>query len=203
MFLRVSIFYILNLFILGLILPHDDARLLGSSGANTKASPFVLAIKDAQIKVLPSIFNAVIMISVISVANACTFGSTRTLQAMAERGMAPKFFSYIDRKGRPLFCIALQICFGFLAFIGESGNSGTVFTWLLALSGLSAIMVWGTICATHIRMRAGWRAQGLPMNRIPWKTPFGVAGSYLGLGLNALALIATFYSALYVSPLET
>uniref|UniRef100_A0A8H7N8A4 Amino acid permease/ SLC12A domain-containing protein n=1 Tax=Bionectria ochroleuca TaxID=29856 RepID=A0A8H7N8A4_BIOOC len=52
-FFRIALFYIVNLFILGLILPSDDTRLLGSSGANTKASPFVLAIQDAGIKVLP------------------------------------------------------------------------------------------------------------------------------------------------------
>lgn len=198
-FMRVGVFYVLNLFILGLIVRSDDERLLGSSGANTKASPFVLAIQDAGIKVLPSIFNAVIMISVISVANACTFGSTRTLQAMAERGMAPQFLSYIDSKGRPVYCILLQVAFGFLAFIGESGEYDTVFTWLLALSGLSALMVWASICLAHIRMRAGWKAQGMPLHRIPWQTPFGVWGSYLGLGLNIIALIATFYSALYPS----
>jgi amino acid transporter len=35
------------------------------------------------------------------------------------------------------------------------------------------------------------------MDLIPYKTPFGVIGSYLGLGLNILALIASFYTALY------
>ncbi|CCF35201.1 amino-acid permease inda1, partial [Colletotrichum higginsianum] len=82
-FWRIAFFYIVNLFILGLIVPSNDPRLMGSSGANTKASPFVLAIQDAGINVLPSIFNAVITIAVISVdANSCTFGSTRTMQAM-------------------------------------------------------------------------------------------------------------------------
>ncbi|KAJ2982528.1 hypothetical protein NQ176_g1314 [Zarea fungicola] len=82
-FWRVCIFFIVNLFILGLILRSDDDRLLGASGANTKASPFVLAIQDAGIKVLPSVFNGVITVSVINVANTSIFGTTRTLQAMA------------------------------------------------------------------------------------------------------------------------
>lgn len=198
-FWRIAIFYIVNLFILGLILPYDDERLMGSSGANTKASPFVLAIQDAKIKVLPSIFNAVITISVLSVANSCTFGSTRTMQAMAERGMAPKSLSYVDKKGRPLWCVAIQLAFGLLAYIGESGKSGEVFGWLLALTGLAFLLVWGSICLTHIRMRAGFKAQGISLGLVPYKTPYGVAGSYVGLGLNAVCLIATFYNALYPS----
>ncbi|KAM5345370.1 hypothetical protein ACJ41O_011232 [Fusarium nematophilum] len=196
-FWRIAIFYILNLFIVGLILPHDDERLMGASGANTKASPFVLAIQDAKIKVLPSIMNAVITISVLSVANSCTFGSTRTMQAMSTRGMAPKFLQYIDNKGRPLWCVAIQLAFGLLAYIGESSKGGEVFGWLLALTGLGYLFVWGSICWAHIRMRSGMKAQGVNMNLIPYKNPFGLIGSYLGLGLNILALIATFYNALY------
>ncbi|KAL2878607.1 hypothetical protein SGCOL_006077 [Colletotrichum sp. CLE4] len=199
-FWRIAFFYIVNLFILGLIVPANDPRLLGSSGANTKASPFVLAIQDAGIKVLPSIFNAVITIAVISVANSCTFGSTRTMQAMAERGMAPRFLAYVDKQGRPIWCVLIQIAFGLLAFIGESADSSTVFGWLLALSGLSYFFVWGSICLAHVRMRMAWKVQGFTLDQIPYKNPWGMWGSCVGLFLNVICLIATFYNALYPSP---
>ncbi|KAF4945982.1 hypothetical protein FSARC_14302 [Fusarium sarcochroum] len=196
-FWRIALFYVINLFIVGIILRSDDDRLLGASGANTKFSPFVISIQDAGIKVLPSIFNAVITISVLSVANTCTFGSTRTMQAMALRGHAPKFLNYIDSKGRPIYCVIIQLAFGLLAYIGESPKGGTIFDWLLALSGLAFLFVWGTICLAHARMRSGFRAQGIDLNLVPYKTPFGVWGSYLGVFLNVIALVATFYSALF------
>ncbi|CAN8096980.1 unnamed protein product [Discula destructiva] len=196
-FWRIFFFYVVNLFIVGLIVRSDDTRLEGASGANTKASPFVLAIQDAGIKVLPSIFNVVITLAVISVANSCTFGSTRTIQAMAQRGMAPKVMAYVDSKGRPIWCIVLQIAFGLLAFIGLASDQGTIFTWLLSLSGLSYLFVWGTICATHIRFRYAWKAHGYTLDQIPYKPTLGVWGSWIGLGLSILCLIATFYSSLY------
>jgi yeast amino acid transporter len=82
---RIAIFYIVNLFLIGLIVPADSP-LYSGEGSESRHSPFVIAIQLAGIKVLPSIFNAVILISVMSVANSCTFGSTRTMQALAANG---------------------------------------------------------------------------------------------------------------------
>lgn len=198
-FFRIFLFYVVNLFVLGLILPYTDPRLLNASGANSKASPFVLAIQDAGIQVLPSIFNGVITVSVISVANSCTFGSTRTLQAMASRGMAPKILEYVDKSGRPIYCVALQIAFGFLGYLGLASGYQAIFNWLLALSGLSNFFIWGSICATHIRFEYAWQARGYNLRSIPYRPPLGVWGSVVGLFLNILCMIATFYNALYVS----
>lgn len=203
-FWRITFFYVVSLFIVGLILPSDDDSLLGSHGANTKASPFVLAIRMAGIKGLPSVFNAVITISVLSVANSSSFGSTRTLQALGARGMGPRYLTYIDRKGRPVTCVIIQLLFGLLAFATEASNGSTVFAWLLSFAGLSGFFVWGSICLSHIRFRHAWKVQGHSLDELPYKASFGVVGSSLGLLLNILALIATFYSSLWVSfPLNT
>ncbi|KAI0911517.1 amino acid permease [Ustulina deusta] len=202
-FFRILFFYVVNLFILGLIIKSTDPRLELSSGSNSRFSPFVLAIQDAGIKVLPSIFNAVITISVISVANSCTFGSTRTMQALAERGMAPKFLSYVDKQGRPLWCVVIQLAFGLLGYVVDAPGGGDAFTWLLALSGLAYFFVWGSCCLAHIRFRMAWKAQGRDLREIPYRAPLGVWGSWIGFGLVWICLIATFYNALYPSPNST
>ena len=82
---RIAIFYIVNLFLIGLIVPANS-DLYSSGGSESRHSPFVIAVQLAGIKALPSIFNAVILIAVMSVANSCTFGSTRTIQALAANG---------------------------------------------------------------------------------------------------------------------
>lgn len=145
--------------------------------------------------------NAVITISVISVANSCTFGSTRTMQAMAADGMGPKFLAYVDNKGRPVWCVAVQLAFGLLAFVQEAHVGSTVFTWLLALSGLSYFFVWGSICLCHIRFRAGWKAQGHSLDELPFRAGFGVTGSWIGFILCCLAICATFYTSIWVCQL--
>jgi yeast amino acid transporter len=196
-FWRIAFFYIVSLLIVGIILPSDSPDLLGASGANTKASPFVLAIKEAGVKGLPSVFNAVITISVISVANSCTYGSSRTMQALAASNMAPKFLQYIDKHGRPIWCVLIQLGFGLLAYLGEAAASGDIFNWLLALSGLNFLFIWLFICLAHIRFRAGWKYAGFSVEQLPYQASFGVVGSYIGAALCALALIASFYTALY------
>ncbi|KAI0481162.1 amino acid permease [Xylariaceae sp. FL0804] len=202
-FFRIAFFYIINLFILGLILSSTDSRLAKASSSQTRYSPFVLAIKDAGIPVLPSIFNAVITISVISVANSCTFGSTRTLQAMAERGMAPTFLSYVDSAGRPLWCIVLQVIFGLLGYVISAKYGGAAFNWLLALGGLSYFFVWGSSCLAHIRFRLAWKAQGRDLRHIPYRAPMGIWGSAFAIFLVIICLMATFYNALYPTPNST
>jgi amino acid transporter len=197
-FWRITFFYVVNLFILGLLVPSNSPVLLGSSGANTKASPFVLAIETAGVKGLPSVFNAVITISVISVANSATYGSTRTIQSLAGQGMAPKFLAYVDKRGRPVPTVILQLIIALLAFANESqSGGGTLFTWLLALSGLADFFIWGSICIAHIRFRGAWKLAGHSLDELPYRASFGVWGSWLGVFLNFLCILAQIYVALF------
>ena len=71
-------------------------------------------------------------------------------------GMAPNFLAYIDRKGRPVSVVILQLLFGCLAFVNLAPNGGTIFTWLLSLSGLSILFIYGSIALAHIRFRMAW-----------------------------------------------
>lgn len=193
---RIGIFYVVNLLLVGLIVPADSP-LYSGEGSSSRHSPFVIAIQLAGIKVLPSIFNAVILIAVMSVANSCTFGSTRTLQALAANRMAPKFMAKVDKKGRPVPVVILQLLFGLLAFINLAENGGDIFGWLLSLSGLTILFVYGGIALAHIRFRSAWAANGHTVNQLPYKANCGVWGSYVCLLICVLALIAQFYVALY------
>ena len=194
-FWRITLFYIVALTIVGLLVPYDDDRLInGSSGADVKASPFVIAITNAGIGGLPSVFNVVIMIAVLSVGNSSIYGSSRTLAALAEQNQAPKILGYIDRKGRPIVAIAVASALGFLAFFAGSSAEGDAFNWMLALSGLSSIFTWGSICLAHIRFRAGWKKQGHTLDELAFRSQPGVIGSWCGFIMNILVLIAQFWT---------
>jgi len=194
---RILIFYCVNLLLVGLVVPANSPLYSTPGSSSSRHSPFVIAIQLAGIKVLPSIFNAVILIAVMSVANSCTFGSTRTIQALAANGMAPKFLAYVDKKGRPVNVIILQLLFGCLAFINLAENGGDIFNWLLALSGLSILFIYGGIGLAHIRFRSAWKHNGRTLDELPYKAAFGIWGSYFVVLITVLALLAQFYVALY------
>ena len=194
-FWRISLFYVISLLLVGLLVPYSDPRLISGQGTtNARASPFVIAIQNAQIQVLPSVMNVVIMVSVLSVGNSSIYGSSRTIAALAEQNQAPKMFAYIDRQGRPIVAIAFASLLGFLAFLAASKNQYQAFQWMLALSGLSSILTWGSICLAHIRFRKAWRIQGHAVDDLSFRSQAGVIGSWIGFFINFLVLVAQFWT---------
>ncbi|OAQ72554.1 general amino-acid permease GAP1 [Pochonia chlamydosporia 170] len=193
-FWRITLFYIVALTLVGLLVPYDDPRLIGgTSKADAKASPFVIAIEEAGIEVLPSVMNAVILIAVLSVGNSAVFGSSRTLAALANLRQAPQILGYVDKRGRPLVAILIAALVGLLAFLADLKEQGTVLDWLLAISGLSTVFTWTSICFCHIRFRRAWAARGRSLNDMAYNSQVGVIGSYVGFILNVLVLIAQFW----------
>ena len=196
-FWRITLFYILGLLFVGLLIRSDDDRLLGANPLiDVNASPFVLVGKNAGLDGFDSFMNVVILVSVISIGLSGVYGGSRTLTALAEQGYAPKVFAYIDRAGRPLPSTLVITLFGVLAYINLSASGPTVFDWLLALSGLAALFTWGSICLAHIRFRAAWKQQGHTLDEIPFRAAGGVYGSWLGLILIFLVLVAQVRTAL-------
>ena len=198
-FWRIALFYVVSLTLVGLLVPYSDPRLIGSSDSDAKASPFVIAIKNAGITGLDSVMNVVIMIAVVSVGNSSIYGSSRTLAALAEQGQAPGMFAYIDQKGRPLVAILFASALGFLAFLAASDKEVQAFLWMQALSGLSSIFTWGSICLCHIRFRRAWKKQGNTLDQLAFRSQAGVFGSWVGFLFNVLVLIAQFWTG--VSPI--
>lgn len=193
-FWRICLFYIVSLTLVGLLVPYTDSRLIGDSSSDAKASPFVIAIKDAGLIGFDSVMNVVIMISVLSVGNSSVYGSSRTLAALAEQGQAPSVLAYIDRQGRPLVAIGVASICGFLAFLAASKEETAAFIWMQALSGLSSIFTWGSICLAHIRFRRAWRLQGNSLSDLAFRSQPGVVGSWIGFIFIILVLMAQFWT---------
>lgn len=194
-FWRVTIIYITSLTIIGLMVPWNDDRLLGGSGAS--ASPFVIALDLANIHGLNHLVNATICVSVLSIGLSSVYGASRTLTALAENGYAPRIFAYVDKSSRPLVSALSVLIFAAIAYVNVVAAGDIVFDWLQAISGLSALFTWLSICLCHIRFRHAWTIQGHSIEELPYQAMGGVYGSWLGVVLIILVLIAQFYVALF------
>ncbi|KAK0194826.1 amino acid permease/ SLC12A domain-containing protein [Armillaria mellea] len=194
-FWRVTIIYITSLTIIGLMVPWNDDRLLGGSGAS--ASPFVIALDLANIHGLNHLVNATICVSVLSIGLSSVYGASRTLTALAENGYAPRIFAYVDKSSRPLVSALSVLIFAAIAYVNVVAAGDVVFDWLQAISGLSALFTWLSICLCHIRFRHAWTIQGHSIEELPYQAMGGVYGSWLGVVLIILVLIAQFYVALF------
>ncbi|KAL5584200.1 hypothetical protein FOVSG1_013589 [Fusarium oxysporum f. sp. vasinfectum] len=99
-FWRILLFYSLTMFLVGLIVPSNDDRLLKSTG--TAASPFVISATLAGIKVIPYVINAIVVTSAWSCGNYGMMSYVRYLFGLAKNGHAPKVFTRLNRFGIPV-----------------------------------------------------------------------------------------------------
>ena len=118
------------------MVPYTNDDLLNGTGI--AASPFVIAVSQGGIRVVPHIMNAVVVIAVISVGNSSVYGCSRTLASLAVQGLLPKSMGYIDRGGRPLIAILFTSAIGLLGFLVVVDNEGDVFTWFFSICSLSS-----------------------------------------------------------------
>ncbi|KAK0942158.1 hypothetical protein LTR29_006239 [Friedmanniomyces endolithicus] len=136
---RFGIFFIGGALAVGIVIPYNDKTLVGilagtSTGAGTAAaSPYVIAMQNLGIGVLPNIVNALMVTSIFSAGNTYTYCATRSLYGLALEGRAPKFLRYCTNGGVPLYCFLIVMIFPFLSFLSVSSSSNVVLTWLVDL----------------------------------------------------------------------
>ena len=180
---RIVTFYIVLVFLLGLILPYNSPDLIFATkhGAGGAASPFVVAMKLAGIQVLPSIFNGCILIFIISAANSDLYIASRTLFANAVQSNAHPIFTKTNSRGVPVFCIAVSFIFSLLSYMNVCTDSALVFNYFVNVVTMFGLLTWMSILYTHIRFMKACQLQRLSRNSLPFKAPFGAWGSWISL----------------------
>lgn len=186
-FIRVFVFYVVSIFVVGLVIPSNDPHLLKGTGT-AASSPFVIAASRAGVKVLPSIINAVILTSAWSSGNHAMLVGSRSLYALALDGMAPKIFRRVSRYGIPWAATLFIGTFQLLSFMSLSSGAATVFNWLTNINSACTLTIWMTIAWISLRVRAAMKVQGIEPSQLPWAAPwqpflghFALWGSFLVL----------------------
>lgn len=193
---RILFFYIINVFLLGMIVPYNSPLLLFATkqSSSAAASPFVVAIKIARIPVLPGILNGCLLVFVFSASISDLFIASRTLYALAKEGKAPKAFAYTNSRGVPVMSLAVSSLILLLAFMNVSSSSKTVFGYFINTITVFGLIVWACIFMSHIRFVQARRIQGLAPEHLPYKAPLGIPGSIFGFCFCVLIALTKNYS---------
>ncbi|KAF9132798.1 hypothetical protein BGW39_011282 [Mortierella sp. 14UC] len=203
-FWRIMLFYILTIMVIGLVLPWTDGSLLGSTFANVNEAapiaPFTIIFKLAKLPGADHAINAVLLTAVLSAGQSAFYASTRTLMAMGREGKMPAIFGRVNSRGVPLYSLAVVTLVASIAFVADVVGSGVVFTWLVNLTGMSALLTWLSISVIHLRFRAAFKAQGRSIKDLPYIAPFFPYSCYLSILLALMILFLQGYQAVTADP---
>jgi amino acid transporter len=215
---RIVVFYIIGVFLLGMCVPYYDESLIGATKAKTsaKASPFVLAISLAGIKIMPDIINAALLVFVISAANTGKSGANsscplksltnfvdvyvgaRTLHSLAREGQAPKIFERTNKQGVPLWGVGFTSLFILLAYMNVSASSATVFGYFVSLVTVFGTLNWISVLVSYVYFCRVMKVQGIPRSKLPYRGPLQPYGAWWALGLTCTIVFFNGKSTLSV-----
>jgi lysine-specific permease len=177
-FWRLLIFYLGTICVVGTLIPFIEPTLLEAAEDNVAASPFTIIFYRAGLASAASIMNAVILTSVLSCGNSSMYAASRTLQHMAERGAAPKFFARNSKRGVPIRAILATTVIAASAFFASLLGDGVAYTAAYYLCGIAGVYNWLTISVAHYRFRKGFLKQGHSLNELEYKSPLYPIGSW-------------------------
>ncbi|MCD7035211.1 amino acid permease [Metabacillus sp. GX 13764] len=201
-FWRILLFYLLTIFIIGMIIPFTDNRLLNEDVGKIAMSPFTLVFQRAGIAFAASVMNAVILTSVLSAGNSGLYAATRMLWVMAKEKKAPKFLTKVSKNGVPIFALLLTIAIGFCAFLSSLFGEGKVFMWLLNISGLTGFIAWFGIAIAHYRFRKAYVAQGNDPAGLVYRAKLFPLGPLLAAGLCLFIIFGQNYKAFFAEQIN-
>ena len=198
---RYGIFFFGSALCVGIVLPYNDPILRGivsgeqEGGGTADAAPYVIAMKNMGITILPDITNALIFTSIFSAGNTYTYCATRILYSLALEGRAPRFLTKCTKNGVPIYCFAIVMCFPFLSFLQVSGGSAQALEWLVALITAGGLINYFVISVTYIRFWKAVKAQGVNRDEFPYKGWFQPYSAWIALCVETFVILGYGYES--------
>ena len=195
-FWRILMFYILAIFVIAMLIPYTDPRLLQNEASDISVSPFTLLFERAGFAAAAGVMNAVILSAILSAGTSGMYASTRMLFSLAEQGKAPRLFAKVSRNGIPRNALYATTLVGALCFLTSIVGDKVLYTWLLNTSGMCGFIAWLGIAISHYRFRKGYVAQGGRLEDLPYRAKLFPFGPLLAFALCLFITMGQNYTAL-------
>ncbi|CCH61862.1 hypothetical protein TBLA_0F03240 [Henningerozyma blattae CBS 6284] len=191
-FYRLTIIFIGSCICVGLICSPNDKNLTASineARPGAGSSPYVIAMNNLGIRIVPDIVNGGLITAAFSAGNAYTYCSSRTLYGMALDGYAPKIFTTCTKNGVPLYAVGVSLLWAVLSLLQLNSNSAIVLNWLINLVTASQLINFVNLCIIYLFFRKAYLLQKDSLPELPFKSWGQPFTAYFGL---FSALIMTF-----------
>ncbi|KAL2756519.1 hypothetical protein ACRALDRAFT_1030470 [Sodiomyces alcalophilus JCM 7366] len=188
---RFGFFFIGGALACSIVLPYDDPRLENAGAGTAEGSPYVIAMQNMGISVLPHIVNALLCTSIFSAGNAYTYMAMRSLYGLALDGQAPRIFTKCLRNGIPIYAFAFVMVFPFISFLQVSNDTAEVVTLLQSLTQAAQMMNYFIMAVTYVFFYRACKAQGLNRKTFPYYGYFQPYCAYIG-GAWMLCVVGSF-----------
>lgn len=197
---RFGLFFVGSALCCGILVAYNDPVLVAVSSGQTESggsasSPYVIAMSNLGIDVLPHIVNALLITTVFSAGNTYTYCATRSLYGLSCDGKAPRILRKCTRNGVPLYCVAVVILFPFLSFLQLSSNSSQVLTWLMDLTTASAIIDYIVMCGTFLAFYRAAKRQGFDRSQLSYTGWFQPGCAWIGLVWMSIMVLCYGYES--------
>ncbi|KAK0476032.1 general amino acid permease AGP2 [Armillaria novae-zelandiae] len=194
---RVTTFFILGALSVGILLPYSDPNLqlaLSDPKPGAGSSPYVIAMQNMNIPVLPHIVNALIMLSIFSAGNSYVFCASRTLYGMALQRRLPRFLTRCTRNGVPIYFVGIAILVALLAFLQVSNDTSKVLEWFVSLTAATQVINYAIVTFTYLRFYYALKAQGIPRSSLPFRGPLQPFCGYYAFAFTLIMPFILGYS---------
>lgn len=193
-FIRLSVFFVGGALCVGILVAYDDPVLVANMGASSPGaggSPYVIAMQNLNIKVLPDIINALLVTAAFSAGNSYTFCSSRTLYGFALDGYAPKIFTATTKTGIPLYCVIVSLLWSLISFLQLGEKASVVLDWIMNLITSCQLMNFTILCVVYVFFYRALKAQGVDRRTLPFRSWYQPWLAIIG---GSLAFVMIFVS---------
>lgn len=194
--IRLTVFFLGGALCVGIIVPYNNQTLretLGVTKPGAAGSPYVIAMQNLGISVLPDIVNILLITSAFSAGNSYTYCSSRTLYGFALDGYAPRFLTATTKTGVPMYCVLVALFWALISFLQLNQGSAAVLNWIINLITSCQLINYAMMCFTYVFFYRAMKAQGIDRSNLPfvgWCQPWlAILGGLLAF---AMVFIGTY-----------
>lgn len=133
--------------------------------------------------------------SIFSAGNTYTYAATRNLYGLAIERRAPKFLRKTTKKGVPIYCFLVVMCFPFLSFLQLGNGSKKVLTWLINLITAGCVIDYIIMCVTYLFFYRACKVQGVDRKNFPYTGWFQPYSAWIAIAAETMVVFCYGYSS--------